>query len=92
MVVALVALVVALGGTAVAATKVIITKSAQVKNGSLRGVDLANGTIGARKLTAAATASLRGQAGAPGSPGAPAPRARRASPARRARQAPPARS
>lgn len=69
MAVAIAALVVALGGTAVAATKVIITKSSQVKNGSLRGVDLKNGSVGANKLTAAAVASLRGRDGAPGVPG-----------------------
>lgn len=59
LVVAIVALVAALSGTAVAA-KVLITSSAQIKNGSIRGVDLRDGTITRRKLSSAAKQTLTG--------------------------------
>lgn len=59
LVVSIVALVAALGGTAVAA-KVLITGSAQIRNGAIRGVDLRNGTITRSKLSKGALGSLTG--------------------------------
>jgi hypothetical protein len=63
MAVSVAALVVAMGGSAFAASKVLITSSSQIrqgavessdiKNGSLKGADLAGGTITADKLKAA---------------------------------------
>lgn len=49
LVISIIALVMAMGGSAVAA-KVLITSSAQVKNGSLKGADLAKGTVGRTQL------------------------------------------
>lgn len=59
LVVSIIALVAALGGSAVAA-KVLITSSAQIKNGAVRGVDLRNGTITKKKLSAGTIRSLSG--------------------------------
>ncbi len=59
--VALLALFVALGGTATAAS-VLITSSKQVRNGSLTGADLRDGSVGAKELTSAAQASMSGTA------------------------------
>lgn len=53
LVVSIVALVVAMSGTAVAA-KMLITSSSQIKNGSIRGIDLKNGTITKSKLAGSA--------------------------------------
>ena len=78
MVVALLALTVAMGGTAYAA--VVIT-GANVKDGSLRSADIAdgrhgvqsrdvkNGSLGVIDLSAAARARLKGNAGATGATG-----------------------
>ena len=63
MVVALVALLVAMSGTAVAASKVLITSSSQIKNGAISSADLSKK---ARK-------SLTGKAGKTGAAGAPGP-------------------
>src|SRR3954454_5333324 len=49
LVISIIALVMAMGGSALAA-KVLITNSSQVKNGSLRGSDLAKGAIGRTQL------------------------------------------
>jgi hypothetical protein len=57
LVVSIVALIVAMGGTAVAA-KVLITSSSQIKNGSIRGVDLKKGTITKSRLSKGTLASL----------------------------------
>jgi hypothetical protein len=59
LVVSVIALVAALGGSAVAA-KVLITSSAQIRDGSVRGVDLRNGTITKRKLASSALKGLSG--------------------------------
>jgi hypothetical protein len=59
LVVSVVALVAALGGTAVAA-KVLITSSAQIADGAIRGADLRDGTITKKKLSPGAMRSLRG--------------------------------
>ena len=77
MIVAVIALVVAASGGAMA-TGLLTGRS--IKNGSLTGLDIKNGSItgndvkarslAASKLTPAAVASLRGQKGAPGAKGA----------------------
>jgi len=51
LVVSIVALIVALGGTAVATTRLLITSSGQIKNGSIAGVDLRSGTLTSRELS-----------------------------------------
>ena len=56
----LMAIVLAMGGTATAA-KLITGK--QVRNSSLTGADVRNGSLGARDLSSAARKSLRGAAG-----------------------------
>lgn len=61
LVVSIVALVVALGGSAVAA-KVLITSSAQIKNRSISGVDLKDGTVTKRQIANSTLESLAGQA------------------------------
>ena len=80
MVVALLALSVAMGGTAYAA---IVITGTNVKDGSLRSVDIADGafgvqgrdvkdgSLGSNDLSALARASLKGNAGATGAAGAP---------------------
>lgn len=50
LVISIIALVAALGGTAVAA-KVLITSSSQIKNRTIRGVDLRDGTITSRQIS-----------------------------------------
>jgi hypothetical protein len=64
------ALIFSLAGTATAAGSLIIT-GAQVKRGSLTGENIADHSIGARKLTLHAIASLQGARGARGPAGAP---------------------
>jgi len=59
LVVSIVALIVALGGTAVAA-KVLITSSGQIRNGAIAGVDLRDGTITKNKLSKGTIRSLTG--------------------------------
>jgi hypothetical protein len=66
MIVALVALSVAMSGTAVAASKVLVTSSAQIKNGVVGTADLSKK---ARKALAGKT----GRTGAPGAAGAAGP-------------------
>ena len=61
LVISIIALVAALGGTAVAA-KVLISSSAQVKNRTLRGVDLKNGTITRKQIANSTLESLAGEA------------------------------
>jgi hypothetical protein len=50
--VSVIALVVALGGTAVGAGRLLITSSSQVKNGSLTGADLKKGSITGTEIKA----------------------------------------
>jgi hypothetical protein len=66
MVVSLIALFVALGGSAVAARHYVITSSSQVKNGALKAVDLSRS---ARR----ALRGARGPVGPAGMPGPPGP-------------------
>ena len=80
--IAIAALVVALGSTAVAAT--LITSSSQIKDGvilsrdvqdgTLQGADFQNDTISVGKLTRATRTSLRGQTGPKGDRGAQGPK------------------
>jgi hypothetical protein len=60
MVVALVALFVALGGTGYAASKI---GSAQIKNNSIKSVDVKNRSLGTADLSSSAKRSLKGQIG-----------------------------
>lgn len=62
-----IAFLLALGGSATAASTLITGK--QVKNSSLTGADIKNRSLSAADLSVKARASLRGQAGAPGSDG-----------------------
>jgi hypothetical protein len=73
MAVAFTALVVALTGTAAAAT-VLITKSSQVKSGVITGRHVKNGSLGARDLSSSARSSLKGAAGSAGVGGAAGPK------------------
>ena len=57
--VAFLALLVALGGTAVAA-KVLITSSAQIRNGSITGADLKKGTITKKQISSKVFDSVTG--------------------------------
>lgn len=50
LVVSIVALVVASGGTAIATTKVLIHSSSQIRDGAIRGRDLRRGTITAKQI------------------------------------------
>ena len=68
MIVAMIALAVALSGTAVAGTAKLIT-----------GSQIANGTIKLADINSSAKAALKGKTGATGAPGTPARRATRAS-------------
>jgi hypothetical protein len=76
MVVATIALLVALSGTALATTATLISGQ-QIKNNSIAGIDVRNGSLSGadvrnRSLTAADfRGSLRGARGAPGAPGPP---------------------
>ncbi|MBA2347266.1 MAG: collagen-like protein [Solirubrobacterales bacterium] len=78
LVLAVVALVLALGGTATAA-KLITGKQvknssltgADVRNSSLTGADLRNGSVGAADLSSAAKSAISGAPGAQGTAGAP---------------------
>lgn len=74
MVVAMIALFVALSGTAVATTSVLITGK-QVANGSITGVDIKNKSIGVADLAAKARGArgLRGLAGPAGAQGPQGP-------------------
>ena len=70
MVVSIVALVVALGGTATAAT-LVVSNSAQIKNGAVKSADLADGKgVNVVDLTRKARRSLRGARGPQGAQGA----------------------
>jgi hypothetical protein len=75
MAVALVALVVALGGTAVAAHRVLApansVNSAAVIDHSLRAQDFKKGSLKAGPVGRTGATGSRGTAGAPGTPGAP---------------------
>lgn len=62
------ALFFALGGTAVAGAKLLIT-GADVENQSLTGVDIKDGSLGYQALSPAARAKLRGARGATGATG-----------------------
>jgi hypothetical protein len=77
MLVALIALAIAVGGTAWAAATIrsadVVNESltgADVKNASLTGADVKNATLGIADLSAAARTSLTGQAGPRGDTGA----------------------
>jgi hypothetical protein len=59
LVVSIIALVVAMSGTAVAA-KMLVTSSSQIKNGTIRGWDIKNGTITKSKLAKSTLATLTG--------------------------------
>ena len=63
MIVAMLALIAALAGTATAAS---LIKSKDIKNGTIRGKDIHKKTIPASKLTKAARNSLKGQRGPQG--------------------------
>jgi hypothetical protein len=71
MVVAVAALCVAIGGSASAA---ILVTSKSIKNGTVRGKDVHNRTLGTKKLTKKAIASLKGKNGTNGRPGVDATR------------------
>ena len=78
LVVALLALFVALGGTSYAALTVTGANvrngsltGTDIKNGSLRGGDVRNGSLSAGDLSLDTIASLRGATGATGATGAP---------------------
>ena len=78
LVVALLALFVALGGTSYAALTVTGANvrngsltGTDIKNGSLRGADVRNGSLSAGDLSLDTIASLRGATGATGATGAP---------------------
>jgi hypothetical protein len=66
MIVAMLALIAALAGTATAAS---LIKSKDIKNGTIRGKDIHKKTIPASKLTKAARNSLKGQRGPQGAKG-----------------------
>lgn len=68
LVVSIVALIVAMGGTAVAA-KVLITSSSQIKNKTIRGVDLKKGAITKTRLAKGIRDRLGGGTSAPVGPG-----------------------
>lgn len=57
LVVSIIALIVAMSGTAVAA-RTLITSSSQIKNGTIRGVDIRSGTITKSKLSRKTVRSL----------------------------------
>ncbi len=66
----MVALMVALGGTAYAATQI---HGKNIKNGTITGKKVKRGTLTTTKLSKSTVAALRGQRGAPGTPGAVGP-------------------
>jgi hypothetical protein len=68
--IAIIALLVALGGTATAATQIT---GKQVKNGSLTGADVKRGSLPAAALSRKATRTLRGARGPAGPQGAAGP-------------------
>jgi hypothetical protein len=61
LVISIISLVVALGGTSVAARHYLITNSSQIKNGVIKGADLRSGTITKKQLS---TSVLSGAASA----------------------------
>ena len=67
LVVSIIALIVAMSGTAVAA-RALITSTSQIKNGSIRGVDIRKGTITKKRLSPATVRSLTSQGAANVSP------------------------
>ena len=77
LVISLVALFVALGGTSYAAISITGSNvrngslsGADIKNGSIRGTDVRNGSLTAGDLTPTTVASLQGPTGATGAAGA----------------------
>jgi hypothetical protein len=70
MVVAMVALFVALSGSATAA---IVMTGSNIKDGTIAGKDLKNRTLGSKKLSKKAIRSLKGKAGPQGPQGAQGP-------------------
>ncbi|CAA9536822.1 MAG: hypothetical protein AVDCRST_MAG85-4209, partial [uncultured Solirubrobacteraceae bacterium] len=72
MVVSIVALIVALGGTSYAAFKLPRNSvgAPEIKTGAVRGSEVKNGSLGVRDLSRRTRAALRGPAGAAGVPGA----------------------
>ncbi len=68
-VIATVALFVALGGTAVAGSQLLLT-GANVKDGSLTGADIKSGSLSVRNLSSAAVRALKGKVGPRGATGA----------------------
>jgi len=62
LVISIIALVVALGGTAVAA-RILITSSSQIKNGSVHGSDLAKATVTKSRLSTGVQSLLGGSGG-----------------------------
>lgn len=71
-VIATLALFVALGGTAVAGTQLLVT-GRNVKDGSLTGADIKAGSLGARTLSPKARRTFKGNTGARGATGAQGP-------------------
>jgi hypothetical protein len=74
LVVAVVALVAALGGTATAAKSLFISKSSQIKNGAVTSADIKNGTVqqgdlGKSLRSKLGLSSVAGQSGANGASG-----------------------
>lgn len=76
LVVSIIALVVALSGTAVAA-KVLITSSSQIENRTIRGLDLRDGAITKRQIAKATLRSLTASSGGSGRSGSAAIEAHR---------------
>lgn len=72
LVVAVIALLLAMGGSGIAAVAAL--DGHDLVDGSVTGRKLAENTIGVKKLTGAARASLRGATGPAGAVGAPGPR------------------
>ena len=64
MIVAILALVMSMGGTATAA-KFLITSSKQIKDGAVTGRDVKDRSLGANELSPAALAALSGDKGGP---------------------------
>lgn len=65
LVISIIALVAALGGTAVATTA-MISSSSQIKNRTIRGVDLRNGTITSKQISKSTLQNVVGSSVEPG--------------------------